>query len=196
MPTDPASLDLPLLDLPDMAAWEAWLEENSETAAGVWLRLARKNSGLQTVSYPDAVEVALCFGWIDGQKKSFDDRSSIQRFTPRRARSLWSKINVAKATALLESGRMRPGGIRVIEAAKADGRWDAAYDGSASATVPDELARALDARPAAKAFFESLNSANRFAIIFRIQTARKPETRAKWVKRLVEMLERGEKILP
>lgn len=196
MPTDPASLDLPLLDLPDMAAWEAWLEENSESAPGVWLRLARKKSGLQTVSYPEAVEAALCFGWIDGQKKSFDDQSSIQRFTPRRARSIWSKINVEKATALLEAGRMRPGGIRAIEAARADGRWDGAYDAPSAAKVPEELARALDARPSAKAFFETLNAANRYAIIFRVQTARKPETRARWVERLVEMLERGEKIHP
>ena len=196
MPTDPASLDLPLLDLPDRAAWEAWLEANSETAPGAWLRLARKKSQLQTVTYPEAVEVALCFGWIDGLKKSFDDDSSIQRFTPRRARSLWSKINREKAVALIESGQMRPGGLRAIEAARADGRWDAAYDPPSSGKLPEELERALEANPAAKAFFESLNSANRYAVIFRVQTSRKAETRARWVERLVAMLERGEKIHP
>jgi uncharacterized protein YdeI (YjbR/CyaY-like superfamily) len=196
MPPNPSSLDLPLLHVPDRASWEAWLDDNAETSSGVWLRLARKDSGLVSVSYVDAVEAALCHGWIDGQKKSFDDQSSIQRFTPRRARSLWSKINRERATRLLESGMMRPGGLKAIEAARADGRWDRAYDSPRSATVPDELERALAANPAAKAFFESLNSANRFAIIFRVQTARKPETRARWVERLVDMLERGEKLHP
>jgi uncharacterized protein YdeI (YjbR/CyaY-like superfamily) len=189
-------LDLPLLHVTDLAAWETWLDANSESSPGVWLRLARKNSKVETVTYVDAVEAALCHGWIDGQKRSFDDQSSIQRFTPRRSRSIWSKINRERATRLIESGRMKAGGLKAIEAARADGRWEGAYDSPRSATVPEDLERALAANPTAKSFFESLNSANRYAVLFRVQTSRKPETRARWIERLVGMLERGEKLHP
>lgn len=194
-PRTPAP-ELPILLLEDRAAWESWLAQNADAAPGVWLQLGRKNSGLVTVSYADAVEVALCHGWIDGQRKSYDDRSSLQRYTPRGPRSIWSKINREKAIRLIETGRMQPGGLKAIEAAKADGRWEQAYDSARTATVPDDLASALDGNPAAKEFFETLNSTNRYAVLFRIQTARRAETRARWVERLVDMLARGEKLHP
>lgn len=188
--------ELPILHVEDGESWESWLALNADSSPGVWLRLARKNSGLAAVSYAEALEAALCYGWIDSQKKSYDDRSSIQRFTPRGPRSIWSKINRAKAIRLIDEGRMAPAGLKAIEAAKADGRWDNAYDGARTATVPEDLALALEKDPAARATFEALNSANRYAVLFRIQTARKPETRARWIEKLVGMLSRGELLHP
>ncbi len=172
--------------------WEAWLREHHGTAPGVWIRFARKGSGVPTVTYLEALEVALCFGWIDGQAKGGDDTYYTQRFTPRRARSMWSKRNRDFATALIESGRMQPAGLREVERARADGRWDAAYDAPSTAVVPDDLQRALDASPAAAAFFATLTSQNRYAILHRVQTAKRPETRARRIARFVAMLEAGE----
>jgi uncharacterized protein YdeI (YjbR/CyaY-like superfamily) len=178
-------------------AWEEWLRANHDTRpGGVWIKFARKASGIPTVTYMEALHAALCYGWIDGQARSFDERFYLQRFTPRRARSIWSKRNVAFATALIESGRMQPAGLREIERAKADGRWDAAYDGPSAATVPDDLQAALDANPAAAEFFAGLSGQNRYAILHRVQTARKPETRARRIETFVAMLERGETLHP
>ncbi|CUA91315.1 YdeI/OmpD-associated family protein [Comamonas thiooxydans] len=175
-------------------AFEAWLKKNHATSEGLWLKIAKRGSNEPSVTYPEAVEIALCWGWIDGQKKSLDDQHYLQRFTPRRARSVWSRINVNKVQALIEAGRMQAPGQAQIEAAKADGRWARAYDGARTSTVPEDLQAALNAKPAAKAFFASINASNRYAILWRIQTAARAETRARRVAQLVEMLARGETI--
>jgi len=176
------------------AAWEAWLEEHHATSDGLWVKIAKKGSGIPTVAYPEVLETALCFGWIDGQRKALDDRYFLQRFTPRRARSKWSQINREKVEALTKAGRMRPSGVAEVERAKADGRWDAAYGGQATMTVPDDLQAELDARPQAAAFFASLSSQNRYAILFRLHDAKRPETRARRLAKFVAMLEAGETI--
>ena len=176
--------------------WECWLESNGATAPGVWLRLAKKSAVEPTLSYAQALESALCYGWIDGQKQAEDEDYWLQRFTPRKARSIWSKINTAKAEALIASGRMRPAGLVEIDLAKKDGRWDAAYSSASTSTIPDELQQALDANPKAHEFFLTLNSANRYAILFRIQTVKKAETRAKKIAQFIEMLGKGEKLHP
>lgn len=184
--------DYPVLLFADQDAWAAWLAANHDTARGVWLRLAKKAAALTSVSYAEALDVALCYGWIDGQKRSFDAESSLQKFTPRGKRSTWSKVNRAKVEALVASGRMTPAGLAAVEAARADGRWDRAYDSPAAATVPDDLRAALDAAPAAAAFFATLSRQNRYSILWRVQTAVKPETRARRIEQFVAMLARGE----
>ena len=177
--------------------WEAWLREHHETvAAGVWIKFARKASGIPTVTYREALQVALRFGWIDGQARGHDESWYLQRFTPRRARSIWSKRNRDFATALIEAGEMEPAGLREVERAKADGRWDAAYDAPSTATVPDDLQAALDASPAATEFFAGLDRQNRYAILHRVQTAKRPETRARRIEKFVAMLAAGERIHP
>ncbi|MGE8443484.1 MAG: YdeI/OmpD-associated family protein [Comamonas testosteroni] len=175
-------------------AFEAWLKKNHATSDGLWLKIAKRGSNEPSVTYPEAVEIALCWGWIDGQKKSLDDRHYLQRFTPRRARSVWSKINVEKVQALIDAGRMQAPGEAQVEAAKADGRWARAYDGARTSTVPEDLQAALEAEPAAKTFFASINASNRYAILWRIQTAARAETRARRIAQLVGMLARGETI--
>lgn len=175
-------------------AFEAWLKKNHATSEGLWLKIAKRGSNEPSVTYPEAVEIALCWGWIDGQKKSLDDQHYLQRFTPRRARSVWSKINVEKVQALIEAGRMQAPGQAQVEAAKADGRWARAYDGARTSTVPEDLQAALEAEPAAKTFFASINASNRYAILWRIQTAARAETRARRIAQLVGMLARGETI--
>lgn len=175
-------------------AFEVWLRKNHATCNGFWLKIAKRGADEPSVSYRDAVEIALCWGWIDGQKKSLDEQYYLQRFTPRRARSIWSKINVDKVDALIEAGRMQAAGHAQIEAAKADGRWARAYDGARTSTVPDDLLAALEAEPVAKAFFATINASNRYAVLWRIQTAVKAETRARRIAQLVEMLARGEVI--
>jgi uncharacterized protein YdeI (YjbR/CyaY-like superfamily) len=176
--------------------WAEWLDSNYNVCDGLWLRLAKKNASLQSVTYAEALEEALCHGWIDGQRKSYDDESWLQKFTPRRPRSIWSKVNREKVLVLIESGRMKEAGLKEIERARADGRWDAAYDSATSARVPEDLQLALDNSPAAKAFFESLKGNNRYAILFRIQTVKKAETRAKKIEQFVAMLGKGETIYP
>ena len=190
-----ATPDLPTEHFADAAAWERWLERHPQ-APGVWLKIAKKDAGIPSVTYAEALDVALCHGWIDGQKKGFDSSFFLQRFTPRRARSTWSKINVAKIDVLVAAGRMRPAGLREVEAAKADGRWEAAYDGAKSMDVPPELAQALALarHRKAKAFFDTLDKTNRYAVCWRVQTAVKPETKRARVEKLVAMLARGEKI--
>jgi uncharacterized protein YdeI (YjbR/CyaY-like superfamily) len=182
--------------LQDAQAWSDWLEENHATSSGVWLRIAKKGSALESVSYAEALEAALMYGWIDGQKGSFDDASWVQKFTPRGERSIWSKVNREKAEALIASGRMKPAGLAAVEQARQNGRWDAAYDRQGAATVPEDLQAALDENPRAKAFFATLNSVNRYAILFRIQTVKKAETRAKKIQQFVKMLEEQKKIHP
>ena len=176
--------------------WSAWLDKNHNISAGVWLQLSKKNSDIQTVSHPEALEVALCYGWIDGQRKKGSDNSWLQRFTPRGARSIWSKVNRANALALIEAGRMQPAGITAIERAKTNGQWDSAYDAVAKATIPDDLATELRNNKQSKAFFEQLSSQNRYAILFRLQTAKKPETRARRLEKFIAMLARNETIHP
>ena len=174
----------------------AWLEKNHRRSTGLWLRIAKKNSNLQSVSYKDALEAAICYGWIDGQKRPESDEAWLQKFLPRSAKSVWSKINREKALALVASGQMQAAGLEAIENAKRNGRWDAAYDSPRGASVPDDLQAALDANPRAKAFFEALDRANRYAVLWRIQTVKKAETRARKVDQFIGMLERNEKIHP
>ncbi|WP_328922973.1 YdeI/OmpD-associated family protein [Streptomyces griseoaurantiacus] len=174
-------------------AFEAWLGENHAASPGIWLKLRKKGPEAVALDYAQALEVALCYGWIDGQKATFDHQWWLQRFTPRRPGSRWSKINRDKATALVEQGRMRPPGQAEIDRARADGRWEAAYDGARTATVPEDLAAALAAVPAAAAFFETLDRRNRYAVLYRVQDAKKAETRARRIEKFVAMLARGEK---
>lgn len=185
--------DLPVRHFHDAVAWEDWLAANGD-AAGIWLKIAKKDSGVVSVSYAQALDVALCHGWIDGLKKSLDARFFLQRFTPRRSRSLWSKINVARVEALVAAGRMRERGLREVAAARADGRWDAAYHGASSMEVPRELAEALAKSRKAKAFFDTLDRTNRYAFCWRVQTAVRPETRRARADTFVAMLARGEKL--
>jgi uncharacterized protein YdeI (YjbR/CyaY-like superfamily) len=174
------------------AAWEKWLAGHYGDEGGVWLKFAKKGSGATTVTYAEALEVALCYGWIDAQVKRFDETYYLQRFTPRRARSKWSKRNRDAATRLIEAGAMQPPGLAEVERARADGRWDAAYDSPSGATVPDDFERALGRNKRARVFFATLSSQNRYAILYRIQDARRPETRARRIAQFVEMLARGE----
>jgi uncharacterized protein YdeI (YjbR/CyaY-like superfamily) len=188
--------DAPICLFPHQEAWAAWLDKNHLISPGVWLRLAKKGTGAQSVSYGEALDVALCYGWIDGQKKGESESTWLQKFVPRARKSIWSKINRQKALALVKAGRMRPAGLEQIERAEEDGRWDAAYDSPAGATVPSDFQAALDCNPRAKAFFAALDRANRYAILFRIQTAKKSETRVKRVQQFVKMLEKHKKIHP
>lgn len=175
-------------------AWETWLEKNHAKAPGIWMRFAKKKAALKSINYAQALDVALCYGWIDSLVKTYDEESYIQKFTPRGPKSTWSKINRAKVDELTTAGRMRPAGIAAVDAAKADGRWDAAYDSARNATVPHDLQAALDANEDAAKFFATLDGANRYSVLWRVQTARKPETRARRIETLVEMLANGEKI--
>ena len=184
--------EAPLLLFETPEAWEAWLEEHHTEQAGVWLKTAKKNSGFTSIAHGEALEVALCFGWLDGQVRRIDEQFFKQKWVPRRRRSTWSKINCAKAEELIAAGRMRPSGLAEVERAKADGRWEAAYDAPSTATVPDDLRAALDASPAAATAFAGLSGQNRYAILHRLMTARKPETRARRIETFVAMLERGE----
>jgi uncharacterized protein YdeI (YjbR/CyaY-like superfamily) len=180
----------------DSKAWGAWLLKNHDKSGGVWLRISKKGAKIRSISYDDALEGALSYGWIDAQKKSYDQETWLQRFSPRRPRSIWSKINRKKAQALIEDGRMKPAGMRAVERARENGEWVTAYDGQRGIEVPPDLQKELKAHPAAKTFFQGLNSVNRYAILHRIQMAKKPETRARRIRQFVEMLERQEKIYP
>ena len=189
--------ELPDLVVLDAAAWRRWLAANHASSAGVWLRLAKKGMNEPTqLRYAEALDEALCHGWIDGQVRRFDEASYRQRFTPRRTRSAWSQNNVANIERLLGEGRMTPAGVAAFEAARADGRLDRAYPGQASIEVPDDLAAALEAEPAARASFESLSSQNRYAVLLRIHQAARPQTRAQRIERFVAMLARGETPYP
>jgi uncharacterized protein YdeI (YjbR/CyaY-like superfamily) len=186
--------DLPAKRFASAQKFDAWLARNHDRAQGVWLEIAKKDAPKPTLTYAEAIDVALCYGWIDGQKRPLDDAHWRQRFTPRSAKSKWSKINRDKATALMEQGRMQPAGRREVERAQADGRWDAAYDSSSTATVPDDLAAALAENPDAAKFFAALDRTNRYAILYRIHDAKRPDTRARRIAQYVAMLARGEKL--
>ena len=188
--------DKPIVHCADAEAWRRWLADNAADSDGVRLAIAKKGGDHTSVSYAEAIDEALCVGWIDGQKWSLDDHHFLQGFGPRRARSIWSLINRDKAVALIEAGRMQPSGLAEVERAKADGRWDAAYAGSKTIDVPPELQAALDAQPRAAAFFETLTAQNRFAILFRIGNVKTEAARARNVEKFVDMLSRGETIYP
>ncbi|MGG1517218.1 YdeI/OmpD-associated family protein [Paenibacillus oryzisoli] len=186
--------ELTVLHVEHQAAWESWLSQQHEASPGVRLRIAKKGSGLSSVSYEEALESALCYGWIDSQKEKGDEQSWLQRFTPRGPKSLWSLVNKEKAERLIAEGRMKPSGLSAIETAKQNGQWDKAYASQSRSAVPDDFAEALARNGKAKAFFETLDSTNRYAMIFRIQQVKKAETRSRKIEQYIEMLEKGEKI--
>jgi uncharacterized protein YdeI (YjbR/CyaY-like superfamily) len=185
---------LPIIDFKDLAAFERWLEAQPAGSPGLWVKLAKAGSGIASVTKAEAIDAALCNGWIDGQLDKYDDAFWLIRFTPRKARSKWSQVNRARAEELIEAGRMRPRGLAQIEAARADGRWDAAYAPASKAEVPADFQAALDGNPEAAAFFATLTGANRYAILYRIQTVKKPETRARKIAGFIAMLERHETV--
>jgi uncharacterized protein YdeI (YjbR/CyaY-like superfamily) len=188
-------VSLPTLTFSSAEAWQRWLETN-HAEDGVWIQMAKKGSGIPTVTHAEALEIALCFGWIDGQRKGLNEEFFLQKFTPRRKRSNWSRINREKAEQLIADGRMQPAGLAEVERARADGRWDAAYEPQSAATVPQDLQRELDGRPAAARFFASLDSRHRYAILYRLQDAKRPETRARRLAEFVAMLEEHRKLYP
>jgi uncharacterized protein YdeI (YjbR/CyaY-like superfamily) len=184
----------PIIEFQGKSEWISWLKENYDRSTGVWLRLAKKDSGLTSISRNEALDVALCYGWIDGMAKSEGDETWLQKFTPRTKRSIWSKKNRENVQRLIDGGEMQPSGLAEIERAKSDGRWDAAYDSPRTIAVPEDLRQALEKNKKATKFFESLDSRNRYAILFRVHNAKKPETRARRIKEFVEMLARGDKL--
>jgi uncharacterized protein YdeI (YjbR/CyaY-like superfamily) len=188
--------DLPIIAFASRQEWEAWLAAQPDTSKGLWLKLAKKASGIASVSQQEAIEAALCHGWIDGQLDRFDQDHWLVRFTPRKPGSKWSEVNRTRAMELIERGRMQPAGMKAVERAKADGRWDAAYEPQSRASVPDDLQSALNTNEQAKRLFGELDSANRYAILHRVQAAKKSETRARRIEQYVEMLGRGETIYP
>lgn len=188
--------ELPTLSFAAPRAFSDWLAHHHASSRGIWLRLAKKASGAASITYAEAIDVALVWGWIDGQKQRGDEASWLQKFTPRGPRSVWSKINREKALALIEAGAMQPAGLAEVERAKRDGRWDVAYDPASRATVPDDLQAALAKNARAAAFFVTLDARNRYAVLWRVQTAKKAETRQKRITGLVAMLARGEKVHP
>jgi uncharacterized protein YdeI (YjbR/CyaY-like superfamily) len=192
MPPDP----LPVMAFESTQAWDAWLSAHHASSRGLWLKIAKKGSAGQSISYSDALDVALCHGWIDGQKGRHDDHYWLQRFTPRKPGSNWSKINTERAAALIASGRMSPAGLREVERAQADGRWERAYQSQSRITVPEDLARALAANPRAREFFDTLDGTNRYAVLYRIASAKRPETRVKRIDTFVAMLSEHKKIHP
>lgn len=191
-----AAREQPTMHFASQALWRSWLSEHHRSSSGLWVKFAKRGSNVDSVTHGEALDVALCHGWIDGQIKGLDERWWLQRFTPRSRRSKWSQVNCARALELIELGDMQPAGHAAIELAKADGRWDAAYAPQSTATVPDDLQRELDARPGALAFFASLDSKNRYSILHRIHDAKRPETRARRIAKFVAMLEEGRKIHP
>ncbi len=188
--------EMPVVSFADTEEWSAWLASRHRSSSGVWIKIAKKVSGHASITYAEALDVALAWGWIDGQKGKFDDAWWLQKFTPRGSRSMWSKINREKATALIAAGKMMPSGLAEVERAKNDGRWDRAYESQSRASVPEDLEAALAKTPRAKKFFATLDSRNRYAVLFRVQHAKKAETRARRIAQFVEMLAKGEKLHP
>jgi len=176
--------------------WEAWLKDHHADTKGIWLKIAKKEARTLSVSYAEALDSAICYGWIDGQKASFNDRHWLQKFTPRGARSTWSKVNCEKAEALIVEGRMQPAGLRQVELAKSDGRWERAYASQSTITIPSDFQSELDKNPVAKDFFNTLDSANRYAFLYRIHSAKKPETRSARIQKFIEMLSQHQKLHP
>ena len=188
--------DLPVMSFATWQDWEAWLNEHHADTKGVWLKIAKKGTGISSVSYAEALDSALCYGWIDGQKASFDEQYWLQKFTPRGPKSMWSKVNCDKVSALQAEGRMQPAGLRQVELARADGRWDLAYDSQSKITIPGDFQSELDKDQEAQAFFKTLNSVNRYAILRRIQIAKNPETRSTRIQKFIEMLSNHQKLYP
>jgi uncharacterized protein YdeI (YjbR/CyaY-like superfamily) len=191
-----AKPDLPTISFASRDGWEAWLDEHHADFDGLWLKIAKKGSGIETVTQPEVLEAALCYGWIDSQAKTFDGEYWLQRFTPRKPRSKWSRVNREKVEKLIEAGRMKPAGLREVERARSDGRWEAAYEAQSSATVPDDLRRELEKSKVARGFFDTLDGRNRYAILYRIQDAKRPQTRARRIEKYVAMLNEEKKIYP
>ncbi len=185
---------IPTLEFKTAKTFETWLEKNHAKSSGLWLKLFKKDSGKKTITYAEALDVALCYGWIDGQKLGFDEEAWLQKFCPRRPKSIWSKINTGHVERLVNEGRMRPAGIKAVEEAKADGRWEKAYDSPGKTTVPDDFLKELSKNKKAETFFKSLNKTNLFTIAFRLQTAKKQETRDKRMREIIEKLAKGEKL--
>jgi uncharacterized protein YdeI (YjbR/CyaY-like superfamily) len=194
--TDQGKGHLSILFFENQQSWEAWLKEHHTEPQGIWLKIAKKGSGIPSVDYAGALESALCYGWIDGQAAAMDDQYWLQKFTPRRPKSKWSKVNCDKAEALIAAGRMQPAGYQQIELAKEDGRWEAAYESQSRITIPDDFQSELDKNQKAKDFFNTLNGINRYAILHRIQSAMKPQTRAARIKKFIDMLSNNKKIYP
>ena len=190
-PKPPQRTDLPIRTFASQAAWEKWLEQHHEKSEGLWLKMAKQSTGIPSVNYQEALEVALCFGWIDGLKSAFDATWWMQRFTPRRPRSKWSKINCGKIEQLLEQKKLRPAGLREVAAAKGDGRWEAAYLGQSAATLPPDFAKLLEQRPKARAAWDELSSANRYSVIYWLHDAKKEETRQRRIQQFLTRLESG-----
>ncbi|SEB51337.1 YdeI/OmpD-associated family protein [Paenibacillus sp. GP183] len=190
------SNEIPHMFFGDQQSFENWLENNHDTSLRIRLQIAKKNSGVVSVSYDEALESALCYGWVDSQKEKFDDKMWVQRFGPRGAKSIWSKINKEKAELLIKNGRMKPSGFKVIEAAKQNGLWDKAYESQSNASMPEDFAIELERNVKEKAFYDKLDRQNKYAILFRIHNVKKQETRAKRIQQFVLMLEKGEKIYP
>ena len=188
--------NLPIMSFETQQDWEAWLKDHHTDTKGLWLKIAKKETGRSSLSYSEALESAICYGWIDGQKASFDEQYWLQKFTPRGPKSIWSKVNCDKATELLAEGRMQQAGIRQVELAKADGRWESAYESQSKVTVPTDFQSELDKNQKAKDFFSTLDSRNRYAILFRIQTAKKPENRSARIQKFIEMLSKNQRIHP
>ncbi|MCP9769073.1 bacteriocin-protection protein, YdeI/OmpD-associated family [Lacihabitans sp. LS3-19] len=184
---------IPTIDFKTAEAFETWLKENHDNAVGLWLKIFKKDSGEKTITYAEALDVALCYGWIDGQKQAFDEKAWLQKFSPRREKSIWSKINIGHVERLIKEERMRPAGLKAVEKAKADGRWEKAYDPPSKMTIPDDFLKELSKNKLAESFFMGLNKSNLFFIGFRLQTAKKPETREKRMKEIIEKLAKGEK---
>jgi uncharacterized protein YdeI (YjbR/CyaY-like superfamily) len=188
----PTTTELPILPFESKKKFADWLAKNHDKSAGLWLKIAKKATGISTVTYAEALDVALCYGWIDGQRNSFDETYFLQKYTPRRPKSIWSKINVEKVERLIASGEMKPSGLKAVEAAKQDGRWAAAYSSQKNIVVPVDFKSALEKNKKAKALFETLTGSRRYSFLFRIETAKKAETREKRIRQFVEMLEKGE----
>ncbi len=186
--------ELPVFLFDDQPTWRNWLDKNHKQKQGIWLKIAKKSSGKTSISYEGALEEAICYGWIDGQKQTYDNEYWLQKFSPRGSKSIWSKVNVAKAELLIKSGKMQPSGLMAVKSAKNDGRWEAAYDSASTSTIPADFQIALDSNPKAKQFFDTLNRANVYAFCWRVQTAKKPETRQARIEKFIDMLNKGEKL--
>lgn len=186
--------DIPIMTFKDSVSWQAWLAKNYTDQTGVWIKIAKKGSGIESIYPPEALDVCLCYGWIDGQRRSLDETYYLQKYTPRRKKSLWSKVNIGKVEALIASGRMQAPGLAAIEEAKADGRWDAAYESQANATVPEDLAAAFEEHQLAKTFYETLTRAEKYAVLWQLMTAKTPTTRATRLAKMIELLEQNIKI--
>jgi uncharacterized protein YdeI (YjbR/CyaY-like superfamily) len=184
----------PIIAFATAAEFRLWLTRHHADHSGIWMKIAKKGSGIPTVTYAEALDEALCLGWIDGQKKSFDENYFLQKFTRRGKRSVWSKVNVGHVARLEKEGRMKPAGLAAVDAAKGDGRWEAAYHSASTAEMPEDFLTGLAQEPIAKTFFDTLNKTQRYGFFFRITTAKKPETRSKRIAEFVAMLKRGEKL--